>query len=456
MKTVELRAAASRLEKLHRRFASCFGRAEKRQHALGYLRGLILGEGRKSAEPMALVFGGSTPDAPEIRQCHVLAWQRFLTVAHWEANNVQREIQAVFNEEFVPTGKKWSIGTVGIIDESSFVKKGTESVGVQRQWCGRMGKKENCQVGVFLVGATPAGTVLLDHQLFLPEHSWADNPERREKTRVPAEIRFLTKPQIAVELWQRSLVRFDWIVADSEYGRNGDLLDALEAEHQQYVLEVPADTTVWIEEPSRQTPDENVRQVRDLAAALPKSAWRLLRLREGTKGPLVFAFARLRAWAVRHRHSGPPIWVLFRRSVDGKELQYYVSNANEKTPLEPMAQVSGCRWRVEELLEDGKMYLGMADYEARSWTSWHHHMSLVALAHLFVVQTRRDAKSKIPDLTLDMALRIVRSAMERPQLTFDDAMELIDYHRDRNRQAKKSHRKTWLKNHKRVWKKVML
>jgi SRSO17 transposase len=306
------------------------------------------------------------------------------------------------------------------------------------------------------VGATPAGTVLLDQQLFLPEHGWADDPARREKTRVPQDIRFLTKPQIAVELWQRSIVRFDWIVADEEYGRNGELLDALEAEQQRYVLEVPADTTVWIKEPTRQTPDENVRQVRGLAAALPESAWQWLKLREGAKGPLVFAFARLRVWAVRHRHAGPPIWVLFRRSVDGKELKYYVSNADDRTPLKPMAQVSGCRWRVEELFEDGKMHLGMADYEARSWSSWHHHMSLVALAHLFVTQTRRDAKSQIPDLTLDMALRIVRSAMERPQLTFDDALELIDYHRERNRQAKKSHRKTWLKKNKRVWKKVML
>ena len=456
MKTVELRAAATRLEKLHRRFAPCFGRVENRQHALGYLRGLILGEGRKSAEPMALVFGGSTPDALEIQQAHVLAWQRFLTVAHWEAFNVQREIQSVFNEEFAPAGKNWPIGTVGIIDESSFVKSGHESVGVQKQWCGRLGKTENCQVGVFLVGATPAGTVLLDQQLFLPEHGWADDPARREKTRVPQDIRFLTKPQIAVELWQRSIVRFDWIVADEEYGRNGELLDALEAEQQRYVLEVPADTTVWIKEPTRQTPDENVRQVRGLAAALPESAWQWLKLREGAKGPLVFAFARLRVWAVRHRHAGPPIWVLFRRSVDGKELKYYVSNADDRTPLKPMAQVSGCRWRVEVLFEDGKMHLGMADYEARSWSSWHHHMSLVALAHLFVTQTRRDAKSQIPDLTLDMALRIVRSAMERPQLTFDDALELIDYHRERNRQAKKSHRKTRLKKNKRVWKKVML
>ena len=369
---------------------------------------------------------------------------------------VQREIQAVFNQQFVPSTGRWSIGTVGVIDEASFVKSGTESVGVQRQWCGRLGKTENCQVGVFLLGVTPAGSALLDQQLFLPEHGWADHPARRKKTRVPKEIRFQTKPQIAAALSHRCTVHFDWITADEEYGRNGDFLDALEADHQRYLVEVPADTTVWVEPPTRQTPDEHVHQVRQIAAVLPSSAWQWLKLREGTKGPLVFAFARLRVWAVRHRHAGPPIWLMFRRSADGKDLKYYVSNAAEDTPLEPMGQVSGCRWRVEEFFEDGKMHLGMADYEARSWTSWHHHTSLVALAHLFVTQTRRDAKSKIPDLTLDMALRIVRAALQRPKLTFEDALELINYHRDRNRQARKSHRKSWMDKHKHILKKVML
>jgi hypothetical protein len=133
-----------------------------------------------------------------------------------------------------------------------------------------------------------------------------------------------------------------------------------------------------------------------------------------------------------------------------------VWNAEEDTPLAPMGQVSGCRWRVEEFLEDGKMHLGMADYEARCWTSWHHPMSLVALAHLFVTQTRPDAKSKIPGLTLDLALQIVRAALERPRLTFADALELINYHRKRNRQAHKSHRKSWLQRHKSAQRKLLL
>ena len=450
MDTTELRAASERLVKFHERFAPLFGRPEPQEHALGYLRGLLLGTDRKSVEPMALIFGGSSPDQPEIQQSVALAWQRFLTVSPWEAQEVQQELQAVFNEEFVPTASQWPIGTVGVIDESAFVKRGTESVGVQRQWCGRLGKQENCQVGVFLVGVTPAGSALLDHQLYLPE-SWAADTVRRKKTRVPAEITFQTKPQIAGTLLTRSSVRFDWITADEEYGRDGDLLDALEGRNQRYLVEVPANTTVWAERPMRQTPDELVWQVSQLAQTIPGKGWRVVQLREGAKGPLAFEFARLRVWSVRHRRAGPLVWLLIRRSLERvPEVKYYVSNAEPEMPLEPMAQVTGVRWRVEEFFEDGKGQLGMAQYEARSWTSWHHHMSLVALAHLYVMQTRRDLNRQVPDLTLDMAMRLLRAALPHPQLTLQQAGDLVDYYRDRNKQATESHRKTWLARHPRV------
>jgi SRSO17 transposase len=447
MDTVELRAAAEQLQGLHGRFAPLFGRRECQKHSFGYLQGLLLAEGRKNAEGMALVFGGPSESEPEIEQRNALAWQRFLTVSPWDAQAVQREIQAVFNEEFVPAAGAWPMGTVGVIDGSSFVKRGGESVGVKRQWCGRLGKKENCQVGVFLVGVTPLGTALLDHQLYLPEE-WAEDAARRKTTRVPAEIAFQTKPQIAAALTARSTVGFDWVTADEEFGRDGALLDALEDSRQRYLLEIPNNTTVWTERPMHATPDGMVWQVRQLAATLPAAAWRMIKLREGAKGPLAFEFARLRIWSVRHRHAGPPLWLLIRRSLEREpEVKYYLSNAAPEMPLEPMAHVTGVRWRVEEFFEDAKGQLGMADYEARSWTSWHHHMSLVALAHLFVTQTRRALQRETPDLTLKMALRLLRSALPRPQLSLRDAEELVQYHLTRNRQATKSHRKAWLAKH---------
>jgi SRSO17 transposase len=447
MDTNELRAVGPRLQCLHGRFAGLFGRREAREHSLGYLRGLLLGDGRKSVEPMALVFGGPSKTRPQIDQSVALAWQRFLTVSPWEVQAVQREIQAVFNEEFASSASASPVGTVGVIDGSSFVKRGTESVGVQRQWCGRLGKEENCQVGVFLLGVASSASILLDHQLYLPE-SWAADAARRKKTRVPEEIIFQTKPQIAAALVARSRVRFDWVTADEEFGRDGAFLDALEAAQQRYLLEVPANTTVWPDQPLRQTPDEWVWRVSDLAANLTRAAWQTVRLREGAKGPLVFEFARRRVWSVRHRHAGPPLWLLIRRSLERTpEVKYYLSNADRDVPLETMALVTGTRWRVEEFFEDAKGQLGMADYEARSWTSWHHHMSLIALAHLYVMQVRKDLKRHVPELTVDMAMRLLSACLPRPTLTTKEACELVDYYVNRNAQATRSHRKKWLAKH---------
>jgi SRSO17 transposase len=411
MTTVEIRAAASALTSLHLRFAPLFGRKEARTQSLVYLNGLLLGHERKSAEPMALVFG--QPDDDGIGQNQVLSLQRFLSQSPWDCLGVQREIQAVFAERLAPSVASWPIGIVGIFDSSGFPKKGTESVGVQRQYCGRLGKQDNCQVGVFLVGVTPAGCALLDQQLYLPK-TWADDPERRDKVHVPATIRFRTELKIAVGLLDRvhaaGHVRLDWVTADETYGRNGAFLDDLEARGQRYVVEVPVNTTVWTVDPATQVPPhqgngrppsrprrDHVHSVKDVAARLPADAWHAYQLREGACGPLVFEFAAVRVWSVRHRKAGPPVWLMVRRSLAAEpESKYYICHADADTPLETLALVSGCRVRVEEYFEDGKSHLGMAQYEARGWPSWHHHMSLVALAHLQVTLTRLQLKKKRP------------------------------------------------------------
>ena len=425
---------------------------------------------------MALTFG--QPDDEGISQNQVLALQRFLTYAPWSAQGVHREIQNVFAQRLTPSTANWSIGTVGVIDESGFVKKGKESVGVKRQYCGRVGKKENCQVGVFLVGVTPAGNALLEQQLYLPR-CWASDAKRRDKTAVTEEISFQTKPQIGIELLRRTrahgLVQFDWLIADEFYGHNGDFLDQLERMQQRYVVEVPVNTTVWTVDPQTQVPShegrrgpaatlpprdrvrQHVRSVRDLAQNLAPTAWHVLQLRAGAKGPLVFAFARLRVWAVRHRKPGAACWLIVRRSLepDG-EMKYYLSNATADEPLETMALVTGTRYSVEEFFEEGKGYLGMAQYEARAWSSWHHHMSLMALAHLFVTLTRERLKKKTPELTLDMALRLVTTAVSQPRLTREDALAIVKYHLQRNRVARNSHTKSWHQRHKKLRYKVLL
>jgi SRSO17 transposase len=472
MATNRVRACAKKVTCFHQRFESCFGRREAKAHSLVYLQGLILGEGRKNVERMALRFSTARDGGPP-SQNEVVALQEFLTLSPWQARSVQEKIQAVFAEELVPSAAAWPLGTVGVVDESAFVKSGPESCGAARQWCGRLGKQENCQVGVYLIGATPAGTALLDHGLYLPK-TWAGDRERRRKTRVPEEVKFQTKPEIATEQIRRTRaaghVAFDWITADELYGRDGNFLDALEEDGQRYVVEVPTSTSVWTEDPTTQMrawcgngrPPKNphrdsVRSVKEVAESLPPRAWQVLQLREGAKGPLAFEFARVRVWAMRHKKPGPPVWLVIRRSLAEKpEVKYYVSDADESTPLETLALVTGTRWRVEEFFEDGKGDFGMSDYEARAWTSWHHHMTMVALAHLFMTTTKHELQEEMPELTLPLALELMKATMSRPTLTEADALRLTEYHLHRNQVARQSHRKSWLRKHKRIKLKPLL
>ena len=223
---------------------------------------------------------------------------------------------------------------------------------------------------------------------------------------------FRTKPRIAAELVRNVAVlgqaALDWVVGDSEYGRAGHLLDELELLEQKYVLEVPVTWVFWTADPAASVPAysgrgrkpsaprrEAARTVVEIGNELPASAWTAIQVREGALGPLVFEFAAVRVWGIRHRKPGPPSWLLIRRSLGAEhELKYYVSNAGAETPLSTLALVACTRCRVEEFFEDCKSYLGMAHYETRSWTGWHHHMTLVGLAHLFVALARQRLQKK--------------------------------------------------------------
>ena len=405
MTTDDVRAAAGQLVDFHERFAPLFGKDQAQDHAYDYLKGLMTCPERKSIEPIALTVGHGD----------VSGLQKFVAAAPWAYDDVMAEAQSLFADELAPSAAGSPVGVVGVIDESAFTKKGTHSAGVARQHNGRLGKEDNCQVGVFLIGVTPGGSALLDHQLFLPE-SWCaatgEAEDRRNRAHIPDDVTFRTKPRIAAELVRAvavlGTVALDWVVADEEYGRAGHFLDELELLEQRYVLEVPVTTAVWTEDPAGCVPEysgrgrrptnparDAVRTVAALAAELPGSAWRALRVRDGATGPLVFEFAAVRVWSMRHRKPGPPSWLLIRRSLEAEpELKYYVSNADAETPLSTLALVACTRCRVEEFFEDGKSYLGMTQYETRSWVGWHHHMTLVGLAHLFVTLTRKRLKKK--------------------------------------------------------------
>jgi SRSO17 transposase len=395
----DVRAAANQLVKFHERFAPLFGKEQAQDHAYDYVKGLMVCPERKSIEPIALLVGHGD----------VSGLQKFVNSAPWQYDDVQAEVQAAFDDDLVPSAKGSPAGVVGVIDESAFAKKGVHSAGVARQHNGRLGKEDNCQVGVFLVGVTPAGAALLDHRLYLPEPWCGPTPEargRREKAHIPEGVAFQPKARIAAGLVRSIAVlgqtTLDWVVADEEYGKAGHFHDAMDELQQRYVVEVPVTTTVWTADPATCVPPpgargrvptaparESVLSVATVAAGLPAGAWRALKVREGSVGPLVFEFAAVRVWAMRDQKPGPPVWLLIRRSMEETpEVKYYISNGDAGTTLGVMALVACSRFRVEELFEACKSYLGMAQYETRSYVGWHHHMALVAVAHLFVTLTR--------------------------------------------------------------------
>jgi SRSO17 transposase len=457
----DVRAAAEQLVDFHERFAPLFGKEQAQDHAHDYLKGLMICPERKSIEPIALLVGHGD----------VSGLQKFIGAAPWAYDDVMAEAQALFADELAPSAAGSPIGVVGVIDESAFTKKGSHSAGVARQHNGRLGKEDNCQVGVFLIGVTPAGSGLLDHRLFLPESWCKSTPEakgRRDAAHIPGDVPFRTKPQIAAELIRNvavlDQVKLDWVVGDSEYGRAGHLLDELELLGRRYVLEVPVSAVFWTADPAGSIPSysgrgrrptaprrDAARTVAEIADELPASAWTAIRVREGAIGPLVLEFAAIRVWGIRHRKPGPPSWLLIRRSLGPKpELKYYVSNADAATPLPTLALVACTRCRVEEFLEDCKSYLGMTQYETRSWAGWHHHMTLVGLAHLFVTLVRRRLQRETPGLTLDRTVRLLEAAMEEPELKLARATALVSYYVRRNEVARRSHAKAWRAKHRGV------
>jgi SRSO17 transposase len=367
----DVRAAANQLVKFHERFAPLFGKEQAQVHAYDYVKGLMACPDRKSIEPIALLVGRGD----------VSGLQKFVNSAPWGYDDVQDEVQAAFDDDLVPSAAGSPAGVVGIIDESAFAKKGVHSAGVARRHNGRLGKEDNCPVGVFLVGVTPAGAALLDHRLYPPEPWCEDTAEarqRREKAHIPDDVTFRPKARIAADpvrgvavLGQTAL---DWVVADEEYGKAGHSHDAMDELGQRYVVEVPVTTTVWTEDPAACVPAysgrgrvptaptrEGVRDVAGVAAALPADARRALKVREGSSGPLVFESAAVRVWAMRDQRPGPPVWLLIRRSLEETpEVKYSISNGDGQTPLNVLALVACPRYRVEEFFGDAKTYLGMA------------------------------------------------------------------------------------------------
>ena len=293
-----------------------------------------------------------------------------------------------------------------IVDPSAFPKKGAESRGVDRQWCGRLGKVEDCQLGVFLAYATEVGYAPLDRRLYLPRE-WANDEARREKCHVPEEVKFQETWRIALDLLDRSLpgLPHGWIVGDDELGRASEFRAALRHRTERYVLDVPCNTTVRDLErrrpPRKKAGVGRKREVPFVradawAARQPKSRWQRITVRDGAKGPPVVDAMSARVRTKQDGRVGPEERLVVIRSVGESRIDYALSNAGPETALREVIRAQRQRHRVEEVFGAGKGEVGLDHYEVRSWVGWHHHMTLSLVALWFLCLERREVGGKNP------------------------------------------------------------
>jgi SRSO17 transposase len=376
----DLRPCTDRLGAFLDRYLPLLTRSEQRRHAATVLRGKLSELERKTTEPLA-------SDADQYRR----PLQQFVGAGGWSDEALRAEMARHVAEEI------GAPGAVLVLDPSAFPKKGTHSCGVGRQWCGRLGKIDNCQVGVFLGYVAPRGKALIDARLYLPPERVHD-AAHREKTRVPDEVGYREKWRIGLDLLLRrgAELPHGWVAGDEELGRVTELRSALRLAGERYALDVPRDTLVRDlsdrpepRRPGGRRPVPPWERVDAWAKRQPESCWQRVTIRQGTKGPLE-AEVLLRWVQTRDEEGGPgprELLAVIRGTGEHPETWYVLSNARDAS-AEEVARAHGCRHGIEELFAEGNAEVGLDHYEVRSWVGWSHHVTLSMLA-LWFLQTER-------------------------------------------------------------------
>jgi SRSO17 transposase len=386
-----LRDLVPRLEGFVKPFAALMDTTAQGTHLQEYLSGLVSNVQRKNVEAIAYLHD-------QDRQ----ALQKFIGQASWDH---QPHLVELARQVGVAIGE--ADGVI-VFDPSAFAKKGTASVGVQRQWCGRLGKVENCQVGIYMAYVSSVEHALVNERLYLPV-KWAKDKKRRKKCGVPKEVGFKTRHTLALDMLaeQGSLLPHAWITGDDEMGRSSQFRGALRELNERYLLAVPSNTLMRDVEAERppyrghgQPPKVPFQRVDRWAKALPVSAWQTFEVRCGDKGPLVVELVKRRVLAKTERRGVGPeelLVVIREKQADGSlKHDYYLSNATAQTPVKELARVAKAEHRIEECLERAKSETGLAQYQVRTWEGWHHHQTLSLMATWFLTQETRRGKKMDP------------------------------------------------------------
>lgn len=380
------------LKGFHEQFHDCFYRSESREHFFRYMSGQFSELERKSIEPIALA----------VKDGKVRAMQRFISDAPWDDDNITHKYRSLVNDDLGS-----SDGAL-IFDESSFVKKGDDSIGVARQYCGTVGKVDNCQVGVFAAYVSEQGYALVDNRLFIPEKWFTQAYSlRREKCMLPDRVVFQTKTQLAAEMLRKladeQVLPFKYMLADSVYGMSPEFIKAAEAlPDKTYFVSITKSTLCWLKRPMTITKqyrwggkkrtktvladaDSKPISVEELGENINDYFWYRRKVSEGTKGPIVYEFTRRRVILSDDGMPEKSVWLLVRRTIGGDpQYAYFISNASTSTRLKTLVWLSGLRWAIEQCFEETKTELGMDHYEVRKFKGWHHHILTCMLAHFFL------------------------------------------------------------------------
>ena len=428
----------------HAYFAPLFGRREARDHSRHYLQALLVQSGeRRNAENLS-----------ETVPASARVMQRFLAESPWDDDTVIGRLQEYLGPRIGHPEAVW------VLDGSDFPKQGRKSVGVARQYCGRLGKVASCQAGMFLAYVSPLGRALVDKRLYLPE-SWTSDKDRCEAAGVPEERQgYRSKTELALEMLGRVLerghLRAGWVAGDDAFGMSPSFREGLAAQGMCYVLDVPGGTTVWPLEPAWTSADYQGfgrprkpklvdgqrRTMEQRSEELPGDAWREITVAEGSQGPRSYMFSAQRVRVTRRRKPGEMVWAVYRRNLDGSEPRYYLSNAPEDTPLETLAYVGGSRWRIETEFETEKSDVGLDEYETRTWAGWHHHVALCLLGGAFLLSLQQAwGGEKMPRITRPQVYRVVRELLPRERFGPAELLRWLEETQDSNERARRSHAK---------------
>ncbi len=388
-----LRRIASRFVKFTQTYSHHFRVASQNvsDKARAYTTGLVMKAARKNMERME----------EYVQDCEYQSLQQFISDSPWNHETLNAHIANDVNE--LLGGSE----NVLAFDESGFTKKGKMSVGVARQWNGRLGKTDNCQVGVFAALSDGVHSAVVDFRLYLPR-IWTEDKDRCLKAKIPEEkCGFKTKPQLALEMVvaaQANGLSFDWVAMDALYGQVPECVREIDRYGLNFVADVHRDQIVYTEDPRPYLPRRKDRQGRkptrlrartegirvdDLYKEDPLASWHTIRVREGTKGTVFVRSRRRRVWLWDgEEKTARNWWLVFIIDPLTAELKHFISNAKASVTLTTLVQKHATRFWIERAFQDGKTSVGMSDYQARGWIAWHHHMSLVMLALLFLLKER--------------------------------------------------------------------